>query len=287
MKNITILGTGAMGARLANNLLDAGYDVTLWNRTAAKTAQLRERGASVAATPADAAREAEIVMSLLSDDTAARAAWLHPEQGACSSLRADAIAIESSSTTPGWSRELSAAVEAGGAGYLEAPVVGSRPQAEAGQLIQLVGGDAEVLQRVRAVFEVSAAAVIRVGDVGAAMSAKLAVNLLFASQVAALAETLGALTAAGLGDRETLALLAELPTTSPALKGVGALIAARNFEPLFPIDLVVKDLGYYQQMAAGAGVDTPLAASVREVYLAAQGAGFGGDNIAGVARLRL
>ena len=163
-------------------------------------------------------------------------------------------------------------------------MVGSRPQAEARQLIHLVGGDAAALERIRPVLGVSAVALHHVGTVGRAMSAKLAVNLLFASQVAVLAEILGSLAQAGVDDREAVTLLAELPTTSPALKGIGALIAARNFEPQFPIDLVVKDLGYYRQMAEQGGLEFPLARAVREVYAAAQNSGLGGDNIAGIAR---
>lgn len=287
MKNISILGTGAMGSRIAMNLLEAGYHVTAWNRTAARAENLRQLGAALAPTPAEAASEADVVLSLLSDDSAARAVWLDPQQGACAGLRAEACAIESSSTTPAWSRELRAAVNDRGASYLEAPVVGSRPQAEARQLIHLVGGDPGVLEQLRPLLGTSAAAIHHVGAVGSAMSAKLAVNLLFASQVAVLAETLGVLAQAGIDDRSALALLAELPTTSPALKGIGTLIAARDYAPLFPIDLVVKDLDYYRQTAQRGGVESPLARSVRDVYAGARNSGLGGDNIAGIARLYL
>jgi 3-hydroxyisobutyrate dehydrogenase len=114
---------------------------------------------------------------------------------------------------------------------------------------------------------------------------KLAVNGLFGIQVVALAEMLGVLEKSGLGRAQAVELLASMPVTSPALKGIGGLIAARAFAPMFPIDLVEKDFGYIVETAQHPGAATPTAAAVRAVYAQAQRQGHGGDNIAAVMQM--
>ena len=287
MRKVALLGTGAMGARIGIRLLAAGFELVVWNRDPARYRDLIKRGAIAAESPVAAAARVDVVMSMVSDDDAACEVWLDPQQGAIKALGPGAVAIESSSTTPEWSRRLDRAVCERGARLLEAPVVGSRPQADSGQLIYLCGGDPQLVEALTPVLSAAAAAVHRVGPIGSAMAAKLAVNNLFAAQVATLVETLSVLTRAGIDDDVAIALLAELPTTSPALKGIGALIAARRFEPLFPIDLVVKDLDYYARLAALIDTPVPIAALIGERFREAQRAGLGAANIAALAQLSL
>lgn len=284
MSKIAILGLGAMGARMARNLLQKGHDVVVYNRTAARVKPLVAEGARGAGTPREAAAGADVVIGMVTDDHASRALWLDERTGAAGGLGAGAIAIESSTLTPAWVHDLAGAIAASGAAFLDAPVVGSRPQAEAAALIYLVGGPVEALERARGVLAAMGSAIHHVGPVGAGTVMKLAVNGLFGIQVAALAELLGMVERAGLERAQVVELLGSMPVTSPALKGIGGLMAARAFAPMFPIDLVEKDFGYIVETAQRLGAATPTAAAVRAVYAQAQRQGHGSDNIAAVVQ---
>lgn len=285
MQRIAVLGTGAMGSRLVQNLLKAQYPVVVYNRTESKIAPLVAQGAAAAKTPRAAAQQADIVISMVRDDDASRRVWLDPDSGAVGGLGQGSIAIESSTLTLDWTQALAAALSARGAAFLDAPVVGSRPQAEAGQLIYLAGGDAETVQRVQPVLTAAgASAVYPVGPTGQGMAMKLAVNALFGLQVAALAELIGLLSKAGIAPEKAMACLGELPVISPAARGAGSLMALGQHLPLFPIELVEKDFGYVVQSAQALGALTPVAAAAREVYREAIAQGQGGDNITGIVK---
>ena len=285
MTTVGLIGLGAMGSRIAHRLLDAGCALVVTNRTASRAEELCARGAAWASTPRELAARCDVVMSLVTDDAASRAVWCDPEHGALAGMRTGAVLVESSTVTPHWIGALADAARAAGCVLLDAPVVGSRPQADAGALVYLVGGDAEILQRVHKALDVSASAVHHVGPQGAGATLKLVVNTIFAVQVASLGEMLGLAERAGLGRKAVIDLLAALPVTSPALRGIGALIEQRQYAPLFPIDLVLKDLRYLRETAEHLGGDAPIATSVCDVYANAQANGLGDLNIAGVARL--
>ena len=283
-KKISVLGLGAMGSRMASRLLAGGYDVTVFNRSAGAAAPLIELGAAPAPTPRDAVEGCDIAISCVRDDEASRQVWLEP-QGALDALPVSAVAVESSTLTHAWARELGSAMTNAGKTFLDAPVVGSRPQADAGQLIYLAGGKAEALDRVRKVLLVMGGAVYHTGPVGTGTAMKLAVNALFAVQVAALGEVLGLLRRVGLGESNAVDTLSSMPIASPAMKGVGALMAKRTFEPMFPVELVEKDLGYVVDTAAQLSAMTPIASAARATYRKAIEAGLGNDNIHGVMKL--
>lgn len=284
-KKIAFLGLGAMGLRMAARLLEAGHDLSVFNRTPDRAAPLVERGATFENSPRAAVAGREIVISMVRDDEASREIWLEPARGALSGLSDEAIAIESSTLTPAWVEQLSSAIAERQLRFIDAPVVGTRPQAEAGQLIYLVGGDVAVLERVHDVLLAIGGAIHHAGPIGAGTVMKLAVNALFGIQVAALGEVLGMTRRSGISDADAIETLSSMPVTSPALKGVGALVAARKFDPMFPIELVEKDMGYYTETAERLGSSTPTGSAVRAVYQQAIEAGFGGDNIAGVAKV--
>ncbi len=191
MSTVAVLGLGAMGRRMAKKLLEAGHDVVAYNRTGERARALEAEGATRAESPREAAARSDIVIGMVTDDDASRAVWLDANTGAIGGLREGAVAIESSTLTSAWVRELADAVTARGAGFLDAPVVGSRPQAEAGQLIYCVGGAAETLNKARGGLSAMGAAIHHVGPVAAGIATKLAVNALFGIQVAALGEMLG------------------------------------------------------------------------------------------------
>lgn len=275
MTTITVLGLGAMGSRMATKLVEAGHDVRVYNRSP-RTLD----GARAFDSPEAAARGASVVLSMVTDDGASRAVWTGDE-GALGGLAEGATAIACSTLTPARVRELGAAVAARGARFLDAPVVGTRPHADAGGLTFLVGGDDSALSDVRELLA-PMGKVRHVGPVGAGATVKLAVNALFGIQVAAFAEVLSYLRRAGIEGSE---LVAGLPITSPALARVTQLIAARSFAPNFPIDLVAKDFRYVAQAAGAVGAEVPLSEAVGRVYARAAEEGFGGDDISGVAQL--
>ncbi|MEM8934162.1 MAG: NAD(P)-dependent oxidoreductase [Acidobacteriota bacterium] len=287
MSQISFLGLGAMGSRMARHLLHAGHDVVVYNRTLERTTSLATGGARVADTPRDAADGADIVLSMVRDDEASRALWLDQDVGAIHGLGAGSLAIEASTSTPAWINSLDARVADRGAILLDAPVVGSRPQADAGSLIVLVGGPTAAFERARTVLEAFAGTIHHVGPSGHGATLKLAVNALFGMQVAALAETVGWIRAVGLDEARAIDLLAQMPITSPALRAVGQGIVARRFAPHFPIELVEKDFRYVLDTARSAAAELPSATAAHATFERAVDAGHGGDNIHGVAQLFL
>lgn len=265
MTRVAVLGLGAMGRRMAERLVAAKLDVVTWTRSTATDA------------PRAAAAGADVVLSMLTDDRACREVWLTPDTGALFGLRAGSIAIESSTTTPAWALELRARVLDRGAEFLEAPVVGSRPQAEAGALVFLAGGAASSVERARPVLQAMGSTVHHVGETPAGAAAKLVANALFASQVAMLAELL----AGSLDPHRTLEALAPLPIMSPAAKTAGTAMLEKRFDPMFPLALVEKDIRY----ALAGGSALPMTTQLLDVVSRANARGLAELNITALAKL--
>ncbi len=285
MATIAFLGLGAMGSRMALNLVKAGHAVTVWNRDDAKAEPLAAAGAAIAGTPKAAAQSASFVISMVTDDEAARVVWLDPETGALNGLGTGAVAIECSTVSPAWIRTLADHVGSKIASLLDAPVAGSRPQAEAGQLVFMVGGDSAALAKAQPVFEPLAASVIHVGAIGQGAVLKLAVNTLFAAQLQSVAELLGFLSRNGFASEQAAELLGKFPIVAPPVAGAARMMAAKNTTPLFTIDLIEKDLGYILATAEASGADLPGAQRSREVFRHAQVQGLGAANVSGLATL--
>jgi 3-hydroxyisobutyrate dehydrogenase len=280
---IAILGTGAMGSRIATRLQTVGgHQVTVWNRTPGPAEELRTSGVTTASSPAEAAGGQDIVLSMLRDDDAARAVWI--EGGALDAMTPGAIAIESSTVSPEWARELARLGRDRSLGVLDCPVVGSRPHAEAGSLTLLVGGDVAVLERARPVLETVGYAVHHVGVAGAGSQLKLAINALFAAQVAMVAEHLAALTGTDVETQRAAEVIASSPVASPAGTAAASSILNQQFAPNFPIELVVKDLVYAAADARARGKAMPLTESVLIQYERASEV-CAGANITGIASL--
>jgi 3-hydroxyisobutyrate dehydrogenase len=242
MSAIAFLGLGAMGSRMAAHLLAAGHDLSVWNRDHSKAKSLVDQGARLAASPRQAAVDADIVIAMTRDDGSSRDVWLSPESGALSSMKSGAIAIECSTLSSAWIKELHTEAQLRGVPLIDAPVVGSRPQAEATQLIFLVGSDMPALTLVQPVLSKMGAAVHHVGPVGAGTRIKLAINALFAVQVATMAELLNYLNQGGFTPQHALEIISSTPVLSMAAKGAGASMVSGNFAPMFPVELVEKDL---------------------------------------------
>lgn len=282
MTRIAFLGLGAMGRRMATRLLAAGHDVAVWNRSPQAAAPLQALGARLAATPRAAAAGAEVAIAMVFDDEASRRVWLDPHDGALAGLAQSAVAIESSTVTPAWIGELAQAAHGRGVAVVDAPVAGSRPQAEAGQLIFMAGGSDEVVMRIRPLLLAMGSALHHVGATGSGAWLKLAVNALFGTQVAAMAEVLAQLRSADVDAARALEALRAMPVTSPAAAAAAGLMLAADYRPQAPVDLIAKDLGY---ALASSTQPLPLTRAVAERFATARAAGYGRDNLVAVARL--
>jgi 3-hydroxyisobutyrate dehydrogenase len=279
MSKIAFLGLGAMGSRIAPHLIQAGYDVTVWNRSPAAVAAAVARGARSAATPREAAEGAEFVFSMLTDDDASKAVWITADTGALAGLGRGATAIEASTVSPQWLRSLAAAVEARGASLLDAPVVGSLPQAQTAQLVLLAGGSREVFLKAKPMLGCIASVVHHVGPQGHGSTMKLAANALLAIQVAGVAETLAALEKSGIAPKHALEIISGLPVTSPAGNGFAGLMVAGDFSPRFTSALLAKDLRYAAAEAAEDRAKVPVLLAARGIFDELCAEGLGGENI--------
>jgi len=282
---ISILGTGAMGSRLANKLIERGFSVTIFNRTKSRALTLIDAGAVFKSTPAEAVENADIVISMLTDDGAARKVWLDEKTGAINGLKSDAIAIESSTLSINCINELAKIFKDMGNEFLDAPVVGSRPQAEAGALVFLLGGSSAAVKFVKPVLSNVSSSFFHLGEVGSATKMKLAVNAFFGVQVSAYSEILGVMQKSSVNFTQVIELFNHLPVTSPVLQVIGNLIAENNFDPLFPIDLVEKDFRYMLEMNETGDDILPVVSAAYNAFKQAIDNGFGELNIAGVSKL--
>lgn len=285
MTRIAFLGLGAMGSRMAAKLIEAGHDVTVWNRTPDRGAALAAQGATVAPTPGAAAEGAAVVFSMVRDDAASEAVWFDETRGALGGLAAEAVAVECSTLSLKHVRSLAEAFEARGQAFLDAPLAGSRPQAEAGQLIFLVGGRMAALERARPMLEVMGGAVHHAGEAGAGAAVKLMVNALFGTQLALLGELIGFAGKAGLDPARAMEILGATPVCSPAAKGAAGAMLAGAFAPAFPIDLVAKDFGLVAQSAQAVAAEVPVCAATGAVFRQGVAQGLGADNITGIVQL--
>lgn len=285
MKKVAVLGLGAMGSRIAAAIGQAGFELIVWNRDRAKADAFSSRGAAVAGSPRAAALAADVVIAIVRDDQASARVWLDPQTGALPALRPGAIGIESSTVSVAHTSRLAAAARESGVGFLDAPVVGSRAQADARQLIYLVGGDAVTLSRAEPLLQAASSAIHHAGHAGSGAALKLAINALFATQVAAVAEIVATLARLGVDQARALDIVGATPVASPAMKAIAASMLAGAYAPQFPIALAEKDLSYMRAAAQGEGSQLPVTDAVLEVFRAARSRGLGEENLTAVRKL--
>ncbi|MDO6412825.1 NAD(P)-dependent oxidoreductase [Sphingomonas sp. BIUV-7] len=281
MTKVAFLGLGTMGAGMAGQLLAKGFDLTVWNRSAEKAASLAAEGASVGATPALAAAGADIVISMLADDSASRAAWLG-EEGALAAMAEGGLAIECSTVTAEWVNELAAAGADRSIAVLDAPVTGSKAQAASGGLRFLVGGPVEALDRARGVFDAMGNEILSCGPTGSGALLKLLNNYLCGVEVAALAEVIAFAEQAGLDVGMAIKVIAEGAPGSPIVRTLAQRMTGRDYTPHFFPALMAKDVRYAGEAMAREGMPSALAQAAEARFLAADEQGFGALDIATV-----
>ena len=260
-----------MGGGMAANLLKAGFPLTVYNRTAAKAQALVDGGARLAATPADAARGASIVISMLADDQASREVWLGRD-GALAAAAPGTILIESSTVSPAWIAELAGQAAQRGLEFLDAPVTGSRVQAAAGQLSFLVGGSERALATVTPVLQAMSKEILHLGPVGSGAKLKLINNFLCGVQIASLAEGLAWIERSGLDREKALAFLKTGAGGSPVIGAVSARMVSQIYGVNFLLRLMAKDLRYAETEAARCDIELTTAEAARKLFEARCGA---------------
>lgn len=284
MTDIAFIGMGAMGSRMALNLLKAGHNVTVWNRKPEAVVALVDKGAKHAVSPKAAAEGAEFVFAMVRDDGASRQVWLDPDVGAFAGMSKGSVAIESSTLSPEWARQLGEEAAQRGISLLEAPVSGSRPQAEAAQLIYLIGGDQLTFERCEPLLKVLGSALHWVGPWGTGALVKLGTNVLLGIQVTAVAELLGLLKRNGADASRVFDVIGTTAVSSPAARQMVSLMLAGDTSPKFPVELIEKDFGY-ALAAAGSASAAPTMAAAHGVFQSAIGLGLGSLNMTSVTQL--
>ncbi|HUI57244.1 MAG TPA: NAD(P)-dependent oxidoreductase [Bryobacteraceae bacterium] len=281
MQSVALLGLGNMGAGMARRLLKAGFALTVYNRTRARAEALAADGAAVAVSPREAAEHADIVISMVADDNASRGAWMG-DTGALAGARAGAILIESSTLSVAWVKTLAAAASTKGCAFLEAPVTGSKAQAESGELLFLAAGDAATLDSMRPVLAAMSRGVVHLGPIGSGATMKLVNNFVCGVQTAALAEAMATIENSGLNRDQALDVLCNGAPGSPLVKGVSRRMAERDYRVNFALQLMLKDLTYALAEGARHGVSLHTAQAALDVFRAAAAAGLGDKDMAAV-----
>ncbi len=264
-QSVALLGLGTMGAGMAINLLKAGFPLTVYNRTSARTKPLADAGARVAPTPSKAAEGADVILSMLADDAASREAWMGAD-GALAAAGPGAVLIECSTLSPGWILELGSAARAEGHPLLDAPVTGSRVQAASGQLTFLVGGPEEALSTSRPILEAMSKEILHVGPPSSGARLKLVNNFLCGVQAASFAEAIAWLERSGMDRDLVLRFLKGAAPGSPLFSGLSDRMTSRDYTVNFLLRLMHKDLQYAHAAASETGIDLTTAANAQELF---------------------
>jgi 3-hydroxyisobutyrate dehydrogenase-like beta-hydroxyacid dehydrogenase len=270
MTTLGFVGLGTMGGRMAKRLLDAGRRVVGYNRTAAKAQALVAAGLTLEKSPRAVAEASDAVFSMVTDSAALRAIALGPE-GVIVGLRPGAVWAEMSTVGPEVTRELGEAVAARGAALIDAPVSGSAVTLDAGQLSFMVGGDPAALEKVREHLLAIGPTITHVGELGLAVTMKIATNLNLAVQMLAFSEAIVLAEKAGIERERAVEVLLKSVIASPMLKYRGPFVLGMPAEALFDVGMSQKDLGLALETGRRLGVPLPTVALTYEMLSAARG----------------
>jgi 3-hydroxyisobutyrate dehydrogenase len=273
-----------MGLPMAANLLRKGYPVTVYNRTPDKAAELLKLGAAAAASPAEAARATDVVVTMVSDDAAAEAVY-YGDGGVLAGLRPGMTAIDCSTISPDLARRLAADVAARSGRFLDAPVTGSKPAAIDGTLLFMVGGDARTLDDCRDILLAMGREAIHVGPSGSGATAKLAHNTIVGINAAGLIEGMSIAAKAGIDAASFLRIVQGGGAASKQAELKGRKIVDGDYSVQFSLALMLKDLRLSSVLTDGLGVPTPMLEAAKSLFQTGQAAGYGELDLAALAQV--
>jgi 3-hydroxyisobutyrate dehydrogenase-like beta-hydroxyacid dehydrogenase len=258
---VAFLGLGIMGRPMAANLVKAGHEVTVWNRTPGKTVE----GARLAASPAEAAGAADVVWICVSD-TAAVHSVLFGENGAESALREGMTVVDSSTISPARTLAIVARLAEKGVEHIDAPVTGSKIGAESAQLIFIAGGEEASIAKVQPLFQAMGKLVKHMGGHAMGQAAKLAMNLQIAMIYEGFAEALSLATKLGVAPEKLVDLIQSSMVRSGVIDYKAPFVLKRDYSPNFPLRLMHKDIHLTLDAAREARVKLPGLETVEEIY---------------------
>ena len=275
-EKIGFIGLGIMGGGMAHNLLKAGFDVTVWNRTAVRMEPLVAAGAKAGSSPADVAAQSDVILVCVSDTPDVEAVILGAD-GVIESAKAGSLVVDHSTISPTATKEIAAQLSAKGVHMLDAPISGGSEGAAKGTLSIMVGGDAAQFERALPVFQAMGKTITHVGGTGAGQTVKLVNQILVVVTMLGVAEALLFAEAGGLDLAKTLTAVSGGAAGSWSLSNRGPQMVQRDWRPGFTIDLQQKDLRLVLEAADQFGVPTLGTGMVFQLYRTLQQQGLGGD----------
>jgi 3-hydroxyisobutyrate dehydrogenase len=283
--SVAFLGLGTMGYLMAGRLAGAGVLVRVYNRTAGTASRwLEEYAGEVAATPAEAAAGASVVVACLSDDEAVRVVTIGRD-GAFASMSPGTVFVDHSTGSADLARELSSAARGGNFYFLDAPVTGGKPGAAKGTLTSMVGGDASALDLARPIIAHYTKTVVHVGPSGAGQIAKMANQICIAGILQSLAEALAVVEHSGLDSGKILDVLLSGSARSWQMENRGPDMVAAKYDFGFTVEWLAKDLGICLAQADGAGVTLESTAVAERSFRTLIERGFKHEDVAAIMRL--
>jgi 3-hydroxyisobutyrate dehydrogenase len=274
--NIGWLGTGIMGAPMARNVAQAGQAVRAWNRTRERAEPLREHGVEVVDDPAEALPGAGVVVTMLADGPAV----LDAAEDLLPRFEPDTIWLQMSTVGVAWTERFAALAAEHGVPFVDAPVLGTRQPAEAGQLTVLAAGSPELRDRVQPILDAVGARTMPFDEIGDATRLKLVANSWVVALTAAAGETLAFARALGVPGERFLELIAGGPLDSAYAQTKGKAMLAGDFATSFSLKLARKDAGLVIEAAEQVGIDAPVARGVAKAFDRAIEAGHGDEDMA-------
>jgi 2-hydroxy-3-oxopropionate reductase len=273
-EKIGFIGLGIMGGPMARNLIDAGYEVVLYNRTKEKAEEIASGGATVADSPRDVAESSDVILSMLSDSPQVEEV-VAGEDGVLEGIKEGALLVDMSTISPVVTRELEEKIKERGASMLDAPVSGGDVGAQQGTLSIMVGGGEEDFERARPLFEVLGDTMTHVGPIGAGQTAKAANQIVVALTIEAISEALVLGSKAGVAPDKILEALSGGLAGSNVMEAKKEKFLSHDFDPGFKVELHHKDLGIALAAGREYGVSLPVTAIVDQMLEALKAKGRG------------
>lgn len=284
MPTIAFIGLGTMGLPMTANLLRKSYQVVVYNRTPGKAGELLELGAEEAATPLAAARGADVVVTMISNDAAVEEVYYGTE-GVFAGIKPNTVLIDSSTISPALARRLAQDAADAFCDFLDAPVTGSKPAAIDGTLLFMAGGDARVVEEQKPLLLSMGREVLYMGPSGSGAAAKLAHNTIVGINAAGLVEGMAIAAKAGIDASSFLRVVQGGGAASKQADLKGAKIIDHDFSVQFSLALMLKDLKLSSVLTDGLGVPTPMLEASKSLFQAGAAAGYGEEDLAALAKL--
>jgi 3-hydroxyisobutyrate dehydrogenase len=282
IERVAFCGLGIMGGPMAANLARAGFELSVWTRTAEKAKRFAdEHGVREATTPAEAADGAQAVITMVPDSPEVEST-LFGEDGAAAALDPGGLAIDMSTVAPTAAKAIGARLAERDIAFVEGPVSGSRPKAEDGTLTIMAGGEPDAFERALPLFEAMGERIVHVGPQGHGQLAKLLTNTMGAVNAAALAEAVLTVKRAGVDPDAFLEVAGGSAGASTVLSLKGRPMFDENFEPLFKLEHMLKDVRHCLTEARALGVELQMGELAESLYARAAADGHGGDDFAAV-----